>query len=88
MSRISRSKINTVDKGQWNTALYIRLSKDDGDKAESDSIVNQRDMLLSYIEANPEFKLHDIFIDDGYTGTNFNRPDFQRMICGCFKQMQ
>lgn len=64
----------------WKTALYIRLSREDGDKEESDSIVNQRNMLMDYISHYPEFDLYDIYIDDGYTGTNFKRPDFQRMI--------
>lgn len=64
----------------WKTALYIRLSREDGDKEESDSIVTQRNMLTDYISHYPEFELYDIYIDDGYTGTNFKRPDFQRMI--------
>jgi DNA invertase Pin-like site-specific DNA recombinase len=70
-----------IEKGQyWNTALYIRLSREDGDKEESDSIGNQRDMLLSFISSDCQLKLFDIYIDDGYTGTNFNRPDFKRMV--------
>lgn len=61
-------------------ALYIRLSREDGDKEESDSVANQRKLLLDYIEDNEEFILKDIYIDDGYSGTNFNRPEFKRMI--------
>lgn len=61
-------------------ALYIRLSREDGDKEESDSVANQRKLLLDYIEEHAEFILVDIYIDDGYSGTNFERPEFKRMI--------
>jgi Site-specific recombinases, DNA invertase Pin homologs len=83
MSRVARNRkdVNNLEKGQyWNTALYIRLSREDGDKEESDSVGNQRDMLNAYMEGNKQFKLYDTYIDDGYTGTNFNRPDFKRMV--------
>lgn len=62
------------------TALYIRLSREDGDKEESDSIGNQRKLLMEYIASKEELVLKDIYIDDGYSGTNFNRPDFKRLI--------
>lgn len=65
---------------KWNTALYLRLSREDGDNKESDSISNQRTLLEQYILDHPEFILIDTYVDDGYTGTNFDRPDFQRMI--------
>lgn len=61
-------------------AVYIRLSKEDGDKEESDSITNQRKMLMSYIDAREEFRFYDYYIDDGFTGTNFNRPAFKRLM--------
>lgn len=61
-------------------ALYIRLSREDGDKEESDSIANQKKLLMEYISEYEDFILFDIYIDDGYSGTNFNRPGFQRMI--------
>ena len=64
---------------RWNTAGYLRLSREDGDKAESDSIANQRKLLEQYIEAHPELNLVDFYQDDGYTGTNFDRPAFRRM---------
>ena len=61
------------------TALYCRLSRDDGTDKESNSISNQKQMLLSYAKKhgllNPR-----VYVDDGYTGTNFNRPDFQRLL--------
>ena len=64
----------------WITAGYLRLSREDGDKAESDSIANQRKLLEQYIAVHPELRLADFYQDDGYTGRNFNRPSFQRMI--------
>jgi site-specific DNA recombinase len=66
--------------------FYLRLSMADGDlgkdnKDESNSIENQRDLLQSFIESKEEFTDEVIeYIDDGYTGTNFNRPAFRRMI--------
>ena len=56
---------------QLNTALYIRLSKEDGDKAESLSVGNQRLQLKEFINNHEDLCLYDIYIDDGYTGTNF-----------------
>ena len=64
----------------FNVAVYIRLSREDGDKEESDSVGNQRKLLTEYVHKKDELILYDVYIDDGYTGTNFNRPDFQRMI--------
>lgn len=65
---------------KYNAALYLRLSKEDGDKEESYSISNQRDLGLDYLSRHPEIKLAYTMVDDGYTGSNFQRPDFQRMI--------
>ena len=61
------------------TALYCRLSLEDGGNAESMSISNQKLMLAEYAERNGMFQ-HEYYVDDGYTGRNFNRPAFQRMI--------
>ena len=64
----------------FNVAIYIRLSREDGDKEESDSVGNQRKLLTEYVNKHDDFILYDVYIDDGFTGTNFNRPDFHRMI--------
>lgn len=69
--------------GEERTALYERLSVEDDDKLESDSIKNQREMLRAYVAAHPEFKIVDEYVDDGYSGTNFDRPAFQRMMKDC-----
>lgn len=55
----------------FNVAVYIRLSREDGDKEESDSVGNQRKLLTEYVNQKDEFILYDVYIDDGYTGTNF-----------------
>ena len=63
----------------WKTAAYLRLSREDGDKVESDSIANQHKQLEQYLAEHPELELADYYADDGYTGTNFDRPAFRRM---------
>ena len=60
------------------TALYCRLSQDDGVDMESNSIQNQRKILQEYVDNN-RIRNTMFFADDGYSGTDFNRPDFQRM---------
>lgn len=64
----------------WNAALYIRLSREDGDKAESYSITSQRAILEEYLKLRPDIELYDYYIDDGWSGTSFDRPDFNRMM--------
>lgn len=66
-------------KSMCQTAIYCRLSKDDGTNKESSSISTQKEILTSYAESNG-WVIYDYYIDDGYTGLNFNRPEFQRMI--------
>ena len=61
------------------TALYCRISLDDGGDNESMSISNQKIMLREFAEKNGLFQ-HEYYVDDGYTGRNFNRPSFQRLI--------
>lgn len=64
----------------YNVAIYMRLSRDDGDDRESESIENQRDIIKNFINEHEELKIFKEYSDDGYTGTNFNRPGFQDMI--------
>ena len=63
----------------YNTALYCRLSLDDGNVGESGSIQTQKIILEEYAKSH-NFKIYDIYLDDGYSGLNFNRPGFQRML--------
>ena len=64
----------------YNADLYLRLSKEDGDKEESDSIINQKGLILDYLKSMEDIKIHEIRVDDGYSGVNFNRPAFQQML--------
>ena len=61
------------------TALYCRLSRDDGAEGESNSIANQKKLLAKYAKEHG-FTNTKFYVDDGYTGTNFNRPGFQQML--------
>ncbi len=75
--------LEQIEKTIYKVAIYIRLSKEDVDKGydESESIKNQRTLLTKYVEnLGWNYELIDIYIDQGFTGTNFNRPGFKRMI--------
>lgn len=65
---------------KWNTALYIRSCLKCDKNNKNVNIVMQKEALQSFLLDNPEFKLFDIYIDNGYSGLNFYRPEFLRMI--------
>ncbi len=69
-----------MSKTEYMAALYLRLSKEDGDKAESDSIANQRALGMDFLSRHREIRLFKEFADDGYSGSSFNRPRFRDMI--------
>ena len=71
--------LNTQNK-IWSATLYLHLSRDDGDKEESGSITGQRELLRDYISQHPELREYAIRIDDGFSGSTFERPGFQKMI--------
>lgn len=58
-------------KRTYRAGLYLRLSKEDGDKEESNSIESQRNILLRYLDDSNEIEYVKEYVDDGYTGTNF-----------------
>ena len=62
----------------YRIAIYLRLSRDDGNE-ESQSIQSQREMLIDYVQRQG-WQVFEEYSDDGYSGTNFHRPDFQRML--------
>ena len=64
----------------WKPALYIRLSREDGDREESNSIASQRELLTEFTNAQTDMTAPRLYTDDGCTGTDFDRPDFQRML--------
>ena len=83
MARVSRKRKglpqNETASRTWRTALYARLSVEDNGK-EADSIENQIALLESYISGCPDLSRVELFADNGYTGTNFHRPEFHRMM--------
>lgn len=80
-----------MNQTKFLAAMYLRLSRDDSDvgevtdrggsiKSESNSIGNQRELIRAYIHDHEDIELFDIYIDDGFSGSNFERPEFKRMI--------
>ena len=63
----------------YHAALYIRLSKEDESEGPSQSVTNQKSLLDEFVQKH-RLQVYDTYIDDGWSGTNFDRPDFQRMI--------
>ena len=64
----------------WNTCGYVRLSREDGDKEESNSVTGQKDLIRDFLSCHPELRECSMKVDDGYTGSNFERPAFKEMI--------
>ena len=64
----------------WNTCGYVRLSREDGDKEESNSVTGQKDLIRDYMTRHPELRECAMKVDDGFTGSNFDRPAFQEMM--------
>ena len=71
---------NKLSTALWKTALYIRLSREDGDREESNSIASQRELLTEFVDTQTDMTAPRLYTDDGCTGTDFDRPDFQRML--------
>ena len=70
-----------MSKDIYKAGAYIRLSREDGNKyEESNSLKNQREIIKQYLENVDDISIYDYYADDGKTGTNFDRPGFQRMI--------
>ena len=64
----------------WNATLYLRLSRDDGDKEESNSITGQRELLRDFLANHSDIREYTIRVDDGWSGSTFERPGFQKMM--------
>ena len=65
---------------EYSACIYARLSRDDGDKLESDSIINQRALIRDYLKKHPEIHIVSEKTDDGFSGVNFDRPAFKEMM--------
>jgi len=72
------NSLRNINK-DFYVGIYIRLSKEDENIGESESIINQKTLLTKYV-SDQCYKLIDIYIDDGFTGTNFDRPAFKKML--------
>ena len=70
---------NCLDTMVYNVGLYLRLSREDEESGQSMSIKNQKDYLVNYV-LEKGWNITKIYIDDGYSGLNFDRPDFKKMI--------
>ena len=84
---IPRDKVNELSEQlhkdkMWNfsVALYIRLSKEDSGKNNQNTVENQKALLEDFVKNKPDMKVVDIYIDNGFSGTNFERPAFQKMM--------
>ena len=65
----------------YKVAAYLRLSKEEySNEKESNNITNQKLVIDNYLKEHRKYKLVDYYIDDGYSSTNFDRPEFQRML--------
>ncbi|MBQ8402104.1 MAG: recombinase family protein, partial [Clostridia bacterium] len=64
---------------EYHVALYVRLSKEDESEGPSQSVTNQKSLLNEFVKEH-RLAVYDTYVDDGWSGTNFDRPDFQRMI--------
>lgn len=64
----------------YNVAIYMRLSREDGDNLESESITNQRDYILNYISKQEDLTYIGEYVDDGFSGGNFERPSWQQLM--------
>lgn len=76
---MNNTYLNGLD---FNVGIYIRLSQEDKDKkyeSDSESVINQKELLRNYVKSN-NFNLVKEYVDDGFSGTNFERPGFQRML--------
>lgn len=70
---------------KYHAAVYLRISKEDmdaenGNISQSNSIINQKELIMNFLVSQPEIEVVSVRVDDGYSGTNFERPDFQKML--------
>lgn len=69
-----------MEEKTWNVGAYTRLSRDDGDKAESESIGSQKEIIRDFIRDRKDMVIVHEYVDDGYSGVNFERPGFKQMM--------
>lgn len=64
----------------YRTAVYVRLSREDGRKIESDTVENQKGLLVGFVDGEPSLELTGVYVDRHVSGTKFDRPEFNRMV--------
>lgn len=85
MARISRKNTQPIKETYqdvshfYHVAQYVRLSKEDNGKEDGNSVENQIGLIQKYIQSKPYLIPTGLYIDNGYTGTDFDRPEFNRM---------
>ena len=77
--------MENINSKTYQAAIYLRLSREDGDVSAgsglvSNSISNQKALILDFLKSHTEIEAHSVYADDGYSGVNFDRPSFQRML--------
>ena len=80
MAGRGKKKISINFEREWLVGIYTRRSFDDNEDFESNTIINQKSLINNYISKEDNMKIIDYYVDDGYTGTDFNRPAFQEMM--------
>ena len=79
-----------ICKKMWTAGLYIRLSQEDLDigknKKESNSITSQKELLQEFVDEQDDIEIFETYVDDGFTGTDFNRPGFQKLLTDMKKE--
>lgn len=69
-----------VNVQEFSVGLYIRLSKEDSGKGNQNTVENQQNLLQDYVKDKPDMKVYEVYTDNGFSGTNFERPAFQKMM--------
>lgn len=77
---MQNKKMIAGEESVYRAAIYIRLSKEDGDKQESNSITNQRELIYGFLRNKPDIQVCSERVDDGYSGINFDRPGIMRLL--------
>ena len=70
-------------KKLYSVGIYLRLSREENtssDRTESNSIRSQRELVRSFVRSRKDMEVYGIYVDDGYSGANFDRPEFRRMM--------
>ena len=82
MARISRKQgAATANEADiFRVGIYLRLSVLDNGKKDADSMENQKNLLMEYVNARPYLVPVDVYADNGFTGTDFERPEFNRLL--------